>query len=211
MVWCALVVSALGTSGCARRTDARSKSAFDSARGRGASKRQRQSEVVSGGGSGVFEQRKVGWARVDEMLGHAVSTLRAAPDDSKLAELAARWCAVEPEPRDTVDGPVLVCNPDPPIIVGGTSFSLELGGDGVIGFVAADLSSADSTRVAAEARKTAKHWCAEPWAKAATTDVADPTSHTCEAEGGPLLAVSRFPTRPGSDRWLVSVAVLTPG
>ncbi|MBL4684220.1 MAG: hypothetical protein JKY37_06505 [Nannocystaceae bacterium] len=209
--WTLVLALGLGLGGCAKRTDARARQAFDGARGHGASERGPRSEVVAGAGGGVFEREKVGWERVAQMPGTAVSTMRASPNEGELAALATRWCSVQPEPRQTPDGPVRVCNPDPPLIVSGTAFSLELGGDGVIGLVATGLSSSDAKRVASEARLAAKRFCIEPWVRGVVVDIADPSFHTCAAEGGPLLAVSRFPRRPGSDRWLVSVAVLSPG
>lgn len=204
-----IVVSLVG---CARRTDAEARRAFERAQGRGAPGDGPRSEVVSGGGKGVFNRDKLGWDRVAQLLDNAVTIQRASPDEDRMAELAAQWCAIEPEPRDTEDGPVRVCNPEPPVIADGTTFTLELGGDGVVGLVASDLSRADSEALATKARERVTPLCAAPWSAATPdVDVTEPSFVTCPTEGGPLLSVGRFPRTPGGTRWFVSLAVLTPG
>lgn len=207
----ALVLVLVSNAACAKRTDAASQRAFDRAQGRGVNPTGPRSEVVSGGGGGVFDRQKFGWDRVAQVVGSAVSSMRASPDDQGFAELAAKWCGGQPEPIATPDGPVRVCIPEPPVIAGGTKFTLELGGDGVIGLVATDLSAPESRKVAKDARAAAKPLCTEPWSENQAVDVAGPTFATCPAQGGPLLSVGRFPRRQGSDRWFVSVAVLSPG
>ena len=206
------IVLALSLVGCAKRTDAEARRAFEQAQGRGAPGEGPRSEVVSGGGKGVFSRDKLGWDRVAQLLDNAVSIQRASPDEARMEELAAQWCAIEPEPRDTDHGPVRVCNPEPPVIADGTSFTLELGGDGVVGLVAADLSRADSEALATKARERVTPLCTAPWSAATPdVDVAAPSFVTCPTEGGPLLSVGRFPRTPGGKRWFVSLAVLTPG
>ena len=123
----------------------------------------------------MFSRDKIGWDRVSEVLDSAVSVQRASPDDARIAKLAEQWCAVEPEPRQTADGLVRVCNPEPPVIADGTNFTLELGGDGVVGLVAADLTRADSEALAAQAQQMVAPLCTEPWTPATPNiDVADP-------------------------------------
>jgi len=196
---------------CVKQTNARARRAFDAARGSGSTREGKKSETVTGGGSGTYEIKARGWNRVSALLGIAVDTLRANPDDAALAELAGSWCAVEPKPKDTVDGRVRVCNPNPPVTAGGATFTLELGSEGVIGLVAADLSSEASARVALQARDAAAELCDGAWALVPRPEAAEPTFHTCAAKGGPVVTVGRFPHRPGSAQWLVSVAVLSPG
>jgi len=208
---CAACTLTLLGGACVKQTNARARRAFDGARGSGSTAGGTRSETVTGGGGGTYEVKTRGWSRVSTLLGIAVDTLRAHPDDAALAELAGSWCFVEPEPKDTVDGRVRVCNPDPPVTAGGATFTLELGTEGVIGLVAADLSSESSERVATEARDAATGLCDGAWAQVPRPEAAEPTFHTCPAKGGPVVTVGRFPHRPGSARWLVSVAVLSPG
>ena len=197
-------------SGCPKRTDARAREAWASARGGGVAGGKRP-DTPAGGDARAPELEKIGWDRVAEVVHNAVAAMRTSPDDAALGKLAARWCSVEPEPRPTRDGNVRVCSPEPPVVASGTSFSLEMGGRGVIGLVTTDVSQKVSERIAAEARKAAQPYCMQPWTSATEGGAEDPSFHTCPAEGGPLLSVGRFPKRPGSARWLVSVAVLSPG
>ena len=197
--WLTVAALSVVAVGCAKRTDAEARRAFERAQGRDPLGQGPRSEVVEGGGKGTFSRDKLGWDRVAEVLDSAVTIQRGSPDETRMAELAAQWCAVEPEPRDTDHGPVRVCNPEPPVIADGTSFTLELGGDGVVGLVAGDLSRADSETLAAMARERVTPLCTEPWLAATPdVDVAEPSFVTCPTEGGPLLSVGRFPGRPAA-------------
>src|SRR5690606_19752430 len=93
------------------------------------------------------------------------------PDDSSLARLAERWCAVAPVPHQTVQGPVHVCHPSPPVAVEGHSLVLEMGAPGIIGLVARDLSESQSLALSERARKAAARLCTGAWEPApAVTD-----------------------------------------
>ena len=157
----------------------------------------------------------VGWARLDEVLDTAVAEAALGTDDEVFARLAERWCDTSPEPQDTEGGPVFVCRPNPPVTVEGHAFTLELGGEGVIGLVAAELSAEASASLARSAIGHLERWCTEPW-----TDVSPPPNetheppttaaelHTCHVEGSALLVVARFVSDAEAELWRVSVAVL---
>ena len=157
---------------------------------------------------------RVGWDRLDEILDGALTEAGLGTDDEVMARLAERWCEVQPEPQRTEDGPVLVCNPDPPVQIDGHAFSLELGGEGVIGLVATELSPEESSALAEEALRRTERWCTRPWNDVSPrpTEPSQPAAmarlHTCPAEGSALLVVARFVSPTATDRWQVSVAVI---
>lgn len=204
--------------GCAKRTDARARAAFEGGPGAGTSVAPEDRIVSSGGGGGAIERRVVGWPRVAKMIGEAIDVLQTAPRSEDLARLAERWCAVAPEPQATLRGEVFVCTPTPPLTADGQGFTLELGGEGVIGLVASNLSGDDADRLLTEAKRIAATHCDAPWndptqqdAEGTSSKSDQPRFDTCPARGGTLLAVGRLPERDGSEQWQVSVAVLAPG
>jgi len=145
-----------------------------------------------------------GWRRVEELLTRTTDVLLTAPSPEVLAELAAKWCEVEPIPRQTQHGEVRVCYLYPPVRVDGVALTLELSELGVVGFVAPELDDIKSQRLVAEARRALGHLCEHSWAIAtAGLDI-----KTCTVDGGSTLAVGRLKPEPDADRWQVSVAVL---
>lgn len=152
---------------------------------------------------GVVAQ-KVGWERVEELLALTIDVLVTAPSPETLAELATKWCEVEPIPRQTTHGEVRVCYLYPPVRVKGVALTLELSGNGIVGFVAPELDAAKSEELAAEARRSLARLCERPWVDAE----GDLDLQTCTVDGGSTLAVGRLQPRADTDRWQVSVAVL---
>ncbi|MCA9710512.1 MAG: hypothetical protein KDK70_32020, partial [Myxococcales bacterium] len=154
-----------------------------------------------------------GWARVDQLLDTAMAEAALGTDDEVFARLAERWCETSPEPQRTEEGPVLVCLPDPPLQIDGHGFSLELGGEGVIGLVAAELSAETSTALVAEALDRLDRWCTRQWTDVTPRPTAPKASppptelYTCPVEGTVLLVVARFVAR-SDDQWRVSMTVI---
>lgn len=147
---------------------------------------------------------KQGWPRVEELLTRTTEVLTTAPSPEVLAELATKWCEVEPIPRQTRHGEVRVCYLYPPVRVKGVALTLELSAEGIVGFVAPELDVAKSQEIATEARNTLGALCQGAWSN--NSDELD--IQTCTVAGGSTLAVARIQQRPDADRWQVSVAVL---
>ncbi len=199
--------------GCARRTDERVRDAWGGGSqtpdGQGPRRSGQQADEVQDTGAAPV---LAGWERLDQILDGAFAEAAVGTDAEAMARLAERWCEVEPVPRETEDGPVLVCIPDPPVQIDGHGFSLELGGAGVIGLVSRELSEAESARLAEEARRRTDRWCTQTW-----TDVSPPSSPTstdavqlslCPVEGSALLTVGRFVSNAEAQQWQLSVAVI---
>lgn len=211
-----VLAAALGLAiACAKRTDERVREAWggsSKAVGAGAA----ADEDTGDGPNGETEGApvRVGWDRLEEILDGALAEASLGTDDEVMARLAERWCEVQPEPQATHDGPVRVCLPDPPVQIDGHAFSLELGGEGVIGLVATELSREESSTLADEALRRTERWCTRPWNDVSPrpTEPSPPTAmarlHTCPVEGSALLVVARFVSPAGADRWQVSVAVI---
>lgn len=193
--------------GCAARREARVRRAWNA-------QRATAEDPSANGSDGSADEDpdspaavapKEGWDKVEELLTRTADVLTTAPSPEVLAELATKWCEVEPIPRKTEHGEVRVCYLYPPVRVQGIALTLELSETGVIGFVAPDVDAVKSQELATEARRTLEPLCAQSsW----TTATAGLDVQTCEVEGGSTLAVGRLQARPDSDRWQVSVAVL---
>jgi hypothetical protein len=210
-----LAVAAGLATACAKRTDERIREAWG-----GGSKNAEAG--ASGGGApgdgpdGETEGVPVreGWDRLDEILDGALAEASLGTDEEVMARLAERWCDVQPEPQPTDEGPVLVCIPDPPVQIDGHAFSLELGGEGVIGLVATELSSEESSALADEALRRTERWCTRPWNDVSPRPTEPPPPapaaqlYTCPVEGSALLVVARFISSAQAGRWQVSVAVI---
>lgn len=200
------LVLAVALAGCAARREARVRRNWDRAD-------PGSPDVVGEGGSSPDEQDpsspgavapKQGWDRVEELLTRTTDVLVTAPSPDVLAELATKWCEVEPIPRETKHGEVRVCYLYPPVRVKGVALTLELSADGIVGFVAPELDAVKSEEIAVEARRALGPLCQRPWVSAST----DLDLQTCMVDGGSTLAVGRLQPRPDTDRWQVSVAVL---
>ncbi len=211
-----LTLLASAGSGCARRTDAATRRAWEKAGARptdGVGDGATGGEVGSDGGSddgGTKRPPAFGWDRVEQLLGEGLEVMQRSPDDEAFASLAAQWCDVEPEPRDSPDGPVYVCFPTPPVRVDEARFSLEMGAAGVIGLVVRDLSATDAAKLETKARELAAKLCRGPWKDAGEQSDTHGGGRftTCPAGGGPILAVGRFALDAAADRWQVSVAIV---
>ena len=214
-LWGVGLLSALAVTGCTRRSDAETRRAWER------SVRQAESGRFGGGGAGNGGQGSgpgsapaYGWARVREVIENAVEIMAFSPDAKTFAQLAQKWCTIEPEPLRTEHGEVRVCNPSPPVRVDRHRFTLELGAIGVIGLVVVDLSDAEARQLAGRARTETQRWCSSEFRSrdptfAAPEDTprrAETEVHTCTVEGGSTLAVARLPQ--GDGTWLVSISVL---
>lgn len=209
---------------CAHRTDEAMRRAWEKSAGRGTRQAGSETdpEAVNENGNGSRTSVAHGWARVDELLGGAIELLAIGPDETRVARLAERWCTIEPVPEMTAHGPVHLCHPSPPVSVEGHTLVLEMGGPGVIGLVARDLTELQSHALMERARTAATHLCTGPWEPAPVVTARDGALreefHTCSARGGPMLTVGRYRVRGeadddnrmerGGNVWQVSVAVL---
>lgn len=204
----------LGLS-CAKRTDERVRRAWGNAsKAPAAGPDDRVGPDEDPDGDTEEEPVRVGWERLDEILDGALAEAILGTDDEMMARLADRWCQVQPVPQDTKDGPVLVCVPNPPVQIDGHAFTLELGGEGVIGLVSTDLSPEDSSALADEALRRTERWCTRPWTdlnpRPADATLSAPADqlYTCPVEGSALLVVARFVSDEETGNWQVSVAVI---
>lgn len=146
------------------------------------------------------------------MIETARRLLARGADPEAIAQLADLWCAEEATPMQGRHGEVRVCVPAPPVSVAGHAFTLELGGLGVIGLVASDLSGAQSTKLLQQALEQGPRWCAGSWTPVPVRDEnAHEEFHTCPTRGGPTLAAGRFPKDLRGDLWQVSVSVIGTG
>jgi len=151
------------------------------------------------------------WARVDYMLERAIRILSRSPDEGRLAQLASRWCTVEPEPQVTEHGLVQVCEPRDEIRLEGLPVILEIGSTGVMGWVVRDASDDTSVRLLATAREQSATHCLSPFRSAEYRPT--PADHRreefeiCPVEGGSTLAIGRIPN-PGAPTWQVTLAVV---
>jgi hypothetical protein len=196
---------------CARRTDARTRRAWQKTAQAGPAEGSGPDASGDTDAAGEDERAPLeGWPRVAEIVERAEQVMAISPDAGVIAQLAQEWCGIEPEVQATDHGDVRVCFPDPPVSAGGHTFTLELGSLGVIGLVASDLSNAESRALAQEARGMTGGRCTRPWKS--TPTLRGPESkeefHTCSVAGGPILVVGRVPLPAGSDVWQVSIAVL---
>ena len=91
----------------------------------------------------------------------------------------------------------------------GHALTLELAERGVVSLVGLDIPGDDSESLATAARERLTASCTSSWQKApGRADDAHRELHTCDAEGGPVLVVGRFPSDLSADLWQVSIAVL---
>ncbi|MBV1860729.1 MAG: hypothetical protein KUG77_20105 [Nannocystaceae bacterium] len=198
------VLAAVLLSGCAAQREARVRRAWNPDGSDPAGVADGDGETPSEEDDAGLAPPKQGWARVEELLTRSTDVLTTAPSPEVLAELATKWCEVEPVPRQTRHGEVRVCYLYPPVRVKGVALTLELSTEGIIGFVAPELDLAKSQEIATEARKTLGTLCEGMW----TTTDDELDLQTCTVKGGSTLAVGRIRPRPDADRWQVSLAVL---
>jgi len=200
------VLVAVALAGCAAKREARVRRAWnpDASAPSDATGSDGEATSEDGDDGPRAAPPKQGWARVEELLTRTTDVLTTAPSPEVLAELATKWCEVEPIPRQTRHGEVRVCYLYPPVRVKGVALTLELSAEGIIGFVAPELDLAKSQEIAAEALNTLGYLCTGAWSS--SSDEHD--LQTCTVNGGSTLAVGRIRPRPDADRWQVSVAVL---
>lgn len=145
------------------------------------------------------------------MLERAIRILSRSPDQERLAQLASRWCAVDPEPQVTEHGPVEICEPRDEIRLEGLPVILEIGSTGVLAWVIQDAGEDASMRLLASARENAAGHCLSPFRSAEYRPT--PADHRreefeiCPVEGGSTLAIGRIPN-PGEPSWQVTLAVV---
>jgi len=163
-------------------------------------------------------RRLTGWPRLEALLREAERRL-TQDDELDFAELAAEWCRPEAiaQPLQTEHGTVRVCEPDPPVRASERAFTLELGGEGSIGFVADDLTDGQAGALWDAALERIAPLCAAgegrgatgPWQEVtprATTALVD--VRRCWMAEGQALVVARVARGEAGDRWQVSVALL---
>lgn len=199
-----------GPAACAHRIDAQSRAAFEKSSGRSsgdeANERVRSSESGDPGGDPDALPAKAGWERLNELVGESTSILEASPSPATVARLAQTWCDVEPEATQTDHGEVRACFPNPPLVVDGHRFTLELGAIGVIGLVATDLSERESRALTSRALSRTREVCIDSFTTGSSQREVEHEVHTCATAGGSLLAIGRLPV--SRELWQVSIAVV---
>lgn len=210
----AVLVAGLALSlGCAQRTDAQVRKAWGGSStvpeaGNGPARANDATDNDDDEGSAPI---RVGWERLDELVDAAIVETSHGADEAVLARLARQWCRVEPVPEGSGDDRRRVCVPDPPMQIEGHAFDLEMGGEGVIGLVAHDLSEGESAGLAAAALLRTARWCNRDWDSVTPPsqpkDATAPKLHTCAVGGSALLSVGRFLSEDGVN-WTLSVAVI---
>lgn len=192
--------------GCAGRTDARTRAAFEAA--------QRGAPAPSTDGGGRRDPQRRGprttsptaWSQLDEMLDDAIDLLARGIDVDTLITTTGRWCAVTPEPSASETGPTYVCFTEPALTFERRTFILEVARTGLIGFEMRELSATQSRDIATRATDALAHHCARPFAKAVSTAGDESEFSTCPVDGGSTLAIGH--ARSSAEEWFVSVAVL---
>ncbi len=194
--------------GCAARTDARTRQAFVGAKAPGDGEPGGPDAPGAADAAGA-DRTAVGWPRIAAMIQLASGEL-ATGEPARVEALLQRWCAVEPSPQQTDAGTAYVCVPEPPLVVAGHAWSLELSPDrgGLVSLVSPSLSGAAAQDLAQTARAAVADLCATPMAP--IRDLASPHQevHTCPVRGGTQLAVARLPRDLPADLWQVSLTLL---
>jgi hypothetical protein len=157
-----LVIAALGSIGCSKRIDAANRAAWNDALSE-KSASDETGDVETEDPRRAAANVPQGWTRLETVVRDAIRVLAVSTDPDSIARLASKWCDVQPEARDSPFGAVWLCFPEPPILAGEQSLSLELADTGVIGFVANDLDRSRSETLSRAARQATQHLCAEPW------------------------------------------------
>jgi len=208
-VWDDVRIGALaGLLACATRTEQTTKAAWDRAIHGPEARRNGRSNPSDSADPLAHDDP---WTRIGVMLSEAAAVVADGGDVAAVEGLAKRWCAFEPARKESPYGNVRVCVPDPPITVGGGTFTIELGDMGVVGLAAMELSDRDSTELLRRALEAARRWCLGPLRPAPQREEhRQDEFHMCPVAEGPLLAIGRFPRDLDADLWQVSLTVLGP-
>lgn len=202
----AMIASTAVGGGCANRTDARTRAAFEAAQ------RGERAPTTDGRGRRNPQRRDprrtspTAWSGLDDRLADAIDLLAAGIDGDTLIATTGKWCAVTPEPSASETGPTYVCFTEPALNFERRSFILEVARTGVIGFEMRELSGPQSREIATRATDALAHHCARPFAKAVSTVGDEAEFSTCPVDGGSTLAIGH--ARATAEEWFVSVAVL---
>lgn len=203
----AVVALALEAFGCARRTDAETRAAFEAAsrspRDAGRSPRTRPGRRPR---RNTADARTT-WQAIADVLDASIVLLGSDIDAATFTTTATGWCAVAPEPRATDAGPLYVCFPRDPLQLDQRTFTLEVSPSGVIGLNMDELDEPTSRSLAEQARAAVIRLCATPFVAAPTQDAELGTFHACPVDGGATLAVGRGRSTAGPG-WFVTMTVL---
>lgn len=205
-----LALALMSTSfelGCRGRTDDRARAAFQQGRrAAGTPTRGRRARARAAKAKAAADP----WHAFNDLVRQAIDLMAGDHDALAFDALARTWCAVAPEARQTDQGPVFLCYPDPPLELGDVAFTLELSPVGVVGLQSAEMSDRDSRTLAEQARQATATQCATPWRPvepASSPHHAD-EFHICPVDGGSTLAIGRRRIDDTQERWRVSLAVL---
>jgi hypothetical protein len=202
-----VVIAVLALSGCARRTDAETRAAFESATRTTTAPDTRRPGRPGRRPRPTPGDPRTTWNDLGELLESSITLLDKDTDEAAFVAAATQWCAVKPEPRATRTGPTYVCFPRDALAIGKRTFTLEVSPQGVIGLHIDELDEATSKALAEQARGEIERLCATAFAPTPAEDDASRWFHTCPVDGGSTLAVghARSTSGPG---WFVTIAVL---
>jgi len=193
--------------GCARRTDAENRAAFEAATRPPSTPGSRRPDRPGRRPRPAPGDPRTTWHELGELLDDSITLLDTDTDQAAFIEAATRWCAVKPEPRATRAGPTYLCFPRDALVIGKRTFTLEVSPHGVVGLYIDELDEATSRALAEQARGEVVRLCATAFAPTPAEDDAARWFQTCPVDGGSTLAVghARSTSGPG---WFVTIAVL---
>jgi len=203
------VAAALIASGCARRSEQDTRSAWEEAlrRGRGA-----------GGGRGPDGARAdakarelAEWKALRERLEQIAEQLADGAPTVDFDGLAERLCGGPPEREREAGATIYHCMPTPPVEISGTSLALELDNSGVVAWAATGLDIELSEALLQRALSQLASACAQSWTPVQRAENAFQEFFTCPLEGGVVLAIGRVQSEKEEGEWQVSLALLGPG
>lgn len=193
--------------GCARRTDAETRAAFEAASrprepsGKAPRERPDRRRLPTA------DDPRTAWQAIGELLEASITLLGSDTSVAAFTAAATGWCAVRPEPKTTRAGPTYACFPREPLAIGRRTFTLEIAPGGVVGLHMDELDEATSRSIADQARAAVARLCATPFAAVPTDDAKSSGFHTCPVDGGSTLAVGQARSTAGPG-WFVTVTVL---
>jgi hypothetical protein len=202
-----LPILAVATGGCARRTDAENRAAFEAATQPSKAPDARRPDRPGRRPRPTPGDPRTAWQSLGDLLERSITLLDTDVEQAAFIATATGWCAVKPEPRMTRTGLTYLCFPREGLSIGRRSFTLEVSPNGVIGLHIDELDEATSKALADQARAAVAGLCATAFAPTPAEDEASRSFQTCPVDGGSTLAVghARSTVGPG---WFVTITVL---
>ncbi|MBK8261632.1 MAG: hypothetical protein IPK80_09860 [Nannocystis sp.] len=203
------VAAALLVSGCARRSEQATRSAWEEAlrRGRGASGER----GPNSGAAGATARELAEWRSLREDLEEVAEQLADGAPTIDFDGLAERLCGAPPARERGPSVRTYHCAPATPVEISGTSLTIELDSSGVVAWTATGLDVELSDALLQRALSQLASACAQSWTPVQRAENAFQEFFTCPLEGGAVLAIGRVQSDKQEGEWQVSLALLGPG